>query len=39
MSDALRIEGEGAFSLAAELAALTGESLERVVLTALVQIA
>jgi hypothetical protein len=35
MSDALRIEGEDACSLAAELAAMTGESLEWVVLTAL----
>jgi hypothetical protein len=35
MSDALRIEGEDACTLAAELVALTGESLEWVVLTAL----
>jgi hypothetical protein len=35
MSDALRIEGEDACSLAAELVAMTGESLEWVVLTAL----
>ncbi|HUN43059.1 MAG TPA: type II toxin-antitoxin system VapB family antitoxin [Acetobacteraceae bacterium] len=35
MSDALRIEGEDACSLAAELVSMTGESLEWVVLTAL----
>jgi len=35
MSDALRIEDQDACNLAAELAALTGESLEWVVLTAL----
>lgn len=35
MSDALRIEGEDACSLAVELAALTGESLEWAVETAL----
>jgi hypothetical protein len=35
MSDALRIEDEDACSLAAELAAMTGESLDWVVTTAL----
>jgi hypothetical protein len=35
MSDALRIEGEDACTLATELVALTGESLEWAVVTAL----